>query len=127
MLLQAGNIIAGPYECFPDKTVALGSKAAISWKQSIHCFLKEHHELWKSNQTLKNVCIFHCSKLECALPPEKWIAGLASQNKETCVLLFGKADETGINNSKAAMHDNITCFFVLIVLELPIKAMQSNV
>lgn len=44
-------IITAPHECFPDTNRTLCSKAVISWKQSIHCFLKEHHELWKSNHT----------------------------------------------------------------------------
>lgn len=64
----------------------------------------------KIKSDVKKVYIFHCYKLPCVLPPEMWVIGFASQDRETRVVVFGKANETGGNNHKAAMHDNIICF-----------------
>lgn len=43
-------IVTAPCECFPDTHMTLCSKAAISWKQSIHGFLNDHHKLCTSNE-----------------------------------------------------------------------------
>lgn len=68
-VLQAGVSSTAPYECFTDTNMTLCSRAAISWKQVIHHFLKDHHE--HANQIrCKKMCVFLCFKPSCVASPE---------------------------------------------------------
>lgn len=74
-------IITAPCECFLDTNTTSCSKAAISWKQSIHCFLNDHDELYKSNQMWRRCVYIFALNQHVLCHLKTWLAILVSQGQ----------------------------------------------